>query len=64
MLSLGVPVISIDEGEVRRSASSVFQESVFCVAPGEVHLFFSEFFQSSQFLQSSKQKTVQIFGGL
>jgi len=55
-LSLGVPVISIDEGEVRRSAPSIFQESVFWVAPGEVDLFFGEFFQSSVFLQSSKQK--------
>ena len=56
VLSLGVPVISIDEGETRRSAPSVFQESVFWVAPGEVDLFFREFFQSSEFMQLSKQK--------
>jgi len=56
VLSLGVPVISIDEGEVRRSAPSVFQESVFWVAPGQVDLFFGEFFQSSEFMDSSKRK--------
>ena len=55
-LSLGIPVVSVDDGEVRRSAPSVFQESVFWIAPGEVDSFFREFFHSSEFMQSSEQK--------